>query len=114
MKILGQNNIILCYNSPENAPSKSEIHIILQISGYEAEKTKLVKGLLEFVNACAPLFKKSQTPLQKSSWASIASTISNPNPNLSMINSIEQLLATKTNGFEIDMEFQSFPTQLCL
>ena len=111
MKILDQKHISLCYNSTGGAPSKTEIHIYIRICGFEAEETLGVNGFMEFMNGCAPLFRLPPTTKKADSWTSRASTPSIiPYPNSSSINTVAQLLATKTNGFNIDVEVFQSPT----
>lgn len=114
MKILDQKHIALCYNSPEDAPSKSEIHIFIRICGDKAEETKGLKGFMEFMNGCAPLFRIPPTSKKTDSWANRVSTPSKiPYPNSASINTVEQLLATKTNGFKINVEVSTSPLINC-
>lgn len=111
MKILDQKHISLCYNSTEDAPSKSKIQIYIRISGLEAEETRGVKGFMEFMNGGAPLFRIPHTSQKPDSWAGRVSTPSIiPYPNSSSINTVDQLLATKTNGFNINLEVLQSPT----
>lgn len=111
MKILDQKHISLCFNSTEYAPLKSEIHIYIRICGHQAEETKGVKGFMEFMNGCAPLLRLSHTRQNVDSWASRVSKPSIvPYPNSSSINTIDQLLATKTNGFNINLKVFQSPT----
>ena len=111
MKILDQKHISLCYNSTDYEPSKTEIHILIRICGFKAEETQGVRGFMEFMNGCAPLFRLPPTTQKADSWANRVSTSSIiPYPNSSMINTVDQLLATKTNGFNINLEVFRSPT----
>ena len=111
MKILDQKHISLCYNSTGGAPSKTEIHIYIRICGFEAEETQGVRGFMEFMNGCAPLFRLPHTSQKTDSWENRVSTSSIiPYPNSSMINTVTQLLATKTNRFNINLKVFQSPT----